>query len=155
MHALLRDVQWMFRELAEHKGLELTFEQDTSLPRALSGDDGKVRQVVINLLSNAVKFTERGRIAVRASSRAAGRDRHVVAISVEDTGPGIAADDLTRVFDAFDQAEPGVGTGGTGLGLAISRNFARLMARRRRRRQHARERQHVHILGSRPRTARR
>ena len=127
LHALLHDVQLMFRELTEHKGLELTFEQDRHLPRALSGDAGKVRQVLINLLSNAVKFTDSGRIAVRASSRSVAEDRHVVAIAVEDTGPGIEPGDLTRIFDAFDQADSTVRTGGTGLGLAISRNFARLM----------------------------
>jgi CheY-like chemotaxis protein/anti-sigma regulatory factor (Ser/Thr protein kinase) len=83
--------------------------------------------VLINLVSNAVKFTERGRVTVRASSRAdTARDRHVVTIAVEDTGPGIEPGNLTRIFDAFDQADK-VRIGGTGLGLAISRNFARLM----------------------------
>jgi CheY-like chemotaxis protein/anti-sigma regulatory factor (Ser/Thr protein kinase) len=120
-------MKWMFRELTENKGLELTFEQDAELPRVLLGDEGKVRQVVINLLSNAVKFTERGRVAVHASSRPARVDRHTVVITVEDTGPGIEPKDLARVFDAFHQAEPRVGKGGTGLGLAISRNYARLM----------------------------
>jgi PAS domain S-box-containing protein len=127
LHALLDDVQWMFRELTEKKGLELTFEQDPELPRALSGDAGKVRQVVINLLSNAVKFTRRGRVAVRAWSCVAGPDRHVVAITVEDTGPGVEPQNLTRIFDAFDQADSKSRIGGTGLGLAISRSFARLM----------------------------
>ena len=84
--------------------------------------------MLINLLSNAVKFTERGRVTVRASSRAgAAPDRHVVAIAVEDTGPGIEPRDLARIFDAFDQADSRVRIGGTGLGLAISRSFARLM----------------------------
>ena len=84
--------------------------------------------MLINLLSNAIKFTERGRVTVRVSSRAgAAPDRHLVDIAVEDTGPGIESRDLTRIFDAFDQADSGVRTGGTGLGLAISRNFARLM----------------------------
>ena len=126
LYALLHDMQWMFRELTENKGLELTFEQE-QLPRALSGDAGKVRQVLINLLSNAVKFTTSGRIAVRASSRMAAGDRHVVVIAVEDTGPGIEPGNLRRIFDAFDQAHSSARTGGTGLGLAISRNFARLM----------------------------
>jgi two-component system sensor histidine kinase/response regulator len=125
--ALLSDVQLMFRKLAENKGLELTFEQDPRLPRALSGDAGKVRQVAINLVSNAVKFTAHGRITVRASSRPAALDRHVVAIAVEDTGPGIEPMNLRRIFDAFDQGDSKVRAGGTGLGLAISRNFARLM----------------------------
>jgi anti-sigma regulatory factor (Ser/Thr protein kinase) len=118
----------MFRELIEKKRLPLTIEQDPQLPHALEGDAGKVRQVLINLLSNAVKFTERGRVTVRVSSRAGSApDRHLVDIAVEDTGPGIESRDLTRIFDAFDQADSGVRSGGTGLGLAISRNFARLM----------------------------
>jgi len=127
VRALLNDVQLMFRELTENKGLELTCEQDLDLPRALSGDAGKVRQVVIDLLSNAVKFTACGHIAVRASSVPTGADRHVVSITVEDTGPGIEPAHLTRIFDAFDQGDSKVRGGGTGLGLAISRNFARLM----------------------------
>ena len=127
LRALLTDVQLMFRELIEHKGLELTFEIGDHLPRALSGDAGKVRQVVINLLSNAVKFTTRGRIAVRASARPAAQDRHHITIAVEDTGPGIEPAHFTRIFEVFDQGDSKVRTGGTGLGLAISRNFARLM----------------------------
>src|SRR5262249_37167232 len=127
LDGLLKEVEWMFRELTEKKGLGLTFEQDPELPLALSGDAGKIRQVVINLLSNAVKFTRRGRVAVRASSRRAGPDRHLVSIAVEDTGPGIEPRNLPRIFDAFDQADSKIRVGGTGLGLAISRNFARLM----------------------------
>ena len=125
--ALLTDVELMFRELTAKKDLRLHFEQDPLLPRVLSGDAGKVRQVVINLLSNAVKFTTRGGIDVRVSSRQAAEGRHLVAIEVEDTGPGIEPQYLTRIFDAFDQADSTVRTGGTGLGLAISRNHARLM----------------------------
>ena len=124
--ALLRDVEAMFRELTESQGLELAFEQDPHVPRALSGDAGKVRQVLINLLSNAVKFTATGRVAVRTSARLTAANRHVVAITVEDTGPGIEPRNLERIFDAFDQADATIRTG-TGLGLAISRNFARLM----------------------------
>ena len=127
LYALLNDVQWMFRGLTENKGLEFTFELDRELPRALSGDAGKIRQVLINLLSNAIKFTDHGRVAVRASSRVAAEGRNFIAIAVEDTGEGIAPRNLQRIFDAFDQAETGVRVGGTGLGLAISRNFARLM----------------------------
>ena len=128
LRELMNDVRLMFRELTDKKGLALTFEQDPQLPPALAGDAVKVRQVLINLLSNAVKFTERGGVAVRASSRAGSApDRHVVTISVEDTGPGIEPRNLARIFDAFDQADASVRTGGTGLGLAISRSFARLM----------------------------
>ena len=127
LHALLRDVHWMFRELTAKKGLGLSFELDPDLSRTLAGDAGKVRQVLINLLSNAVKFTSTGRVAVRASSRPMAGDRHVVTMAVEDTGPGIGAEHLTRIFDAFDQADSTARSGGTGLGLTISRDFARLM----------------------------
>ena len=127
LHALLRDVHGMFRELSAKKGLGLSFELDPHLPRTLSGDAGKVRQVLINLLSNAVKFTGTGRVAVRASSRPIAGDRHVVTMAVEDTGPGIGPEHLTRIFDAFDQADSTARMGGTGLGLTISRDFARLM----------------------------
>jgi PAS domain S-box-containing protein len=127
LHALLQDVQWMFRDLTQNKGLELTLEQAPRLPRTLLGDAGKVRQVLINLLSNAVKFTTSGRIAVRASGREADGEKQVVVIAVEDTGPGIEPRDLDRIFEAFDQADSSARGGGTGLGLTISRNFARLM----------------------------
>jgi PAS domain S-box-containing protein len=127
LYELLNDVRLMFRELAEKKGLELTLDQDPQLPRALVGDAGKVRQVVINLISNAVKFTHRGWITVRARPRISDGDRHVIAISVEDTGAGIESRYLVRIFEPFDQADARVRAGGTGLGLAISRNFARLM----------------------------
>jgi signal transduction histidine kinase/CheY-like chemotaxis protein len=127
VHALLREVEWMFRELTGKKGIGLTFELDPRVPRALSGDPGKVRQVLINLLSNAVKFTASGTVTVRATSRAAAADRHVIAIAVEDTGRGIEPGNLTRIFDAFDQADSASRLGGTGLGLTISRTFARLM----------------------------
>lgn len=127
LHALLNEVHLMFRELTGKKSLELTFELDPAVPRAVSGDAGKVRQVLINLLSNAVKFTRRGRIAVRAGRRGDEPNRDTIAIAVEDTGPGIAPANFGRIFDAFDQADSNVRTGGTGLGLAISRNFARLM----------------------------
>ena len=127
LHELLHDVQWMFRDLTENKGLELTFEQEPHVPRALLGDAGKVRQVLINLLSNAVKFTTSGRIAVRAGCHVAAADQHLVTIAVEDTGSGIEPRNLSRIFDAFDQADSTVRIGGTGLGLTISRNYARLM----------------------------
>src|SRR5262249_27166151 len=127
LHALLNEMEWMFRELTEKKGLGLTFEQDSELPLTLGGDAGKIRPGGINLPGNAVKFTRRGRVAVRACSRTAGPDRHVVSIAVDDTGPGIEPRNLARIFDAFDQPDSKIRTGGTGLGLAISRNFARLM----------------------------
>jgi two-component system, sensor histidine kinase and response regulator len=125
---LLDEVRLMFRELVANKGLLLAFEHSDELPAALSGDPGKIRQVLINLLSNAVKFTERGGITVHTSFRTSDApDQCVITIAVADTGIGIAPGDLGRIFDAFDQADVKMRVTGTGLGLAISRNFARLM----------------------------
>jgi len=93
------------------------------LPRMLV-DEGKLRQIVVNLLGNAVKFTPHGRIELSARE-AGGR----VQVTVVDTGIGIAADKLERIFGEFEQAEPGSAhaRGGTGLGLAIARRLARSM----------------------------
>jgi anti-sigma regulatory factor (Ser/Thr protein kinase) len=89
----------------------------------VTGDDGKLRQILINLLGNAFKFTETG--GVRLSISWSGG---VTRVLVEDTGKGIAASELEGVFEPFVQTETGRQAGeGTGLGLTISRNFARLM----------------------------
>ena len=101
----------------------LVKELDGALPQ-MYVDDEKLRQVVMNLLSNAAKFTERGTIRLRAQAQ-----NGAVAITVADTGIGIAAEKLGVIFEAFEQADAGAtrGYGGTGLGLAIARRLARLM----------------------------
>jgi PAS domain S-box-containing protein len=127
LEALLDDVHHMFAPLTSARNIALRLERHPSLPRAVTSDAVKVRQVLINLLSNAAKFTERGHILVHAQAEPAGPDRCRVILTVEDTGPGIAPENLARIFDAFDQSGAGSRSGGTGLGLAISRTFARLM----------------------------
>jgi signal transduction histidine kinase len=119
------------RPQAEAKLLKLVVPESAGSPRFL-GDAHRVEQILTNLLSNAVKFThENGRIEVSwgygHSPRNSGREE--VWIQVKDTGIGIGADDLERVFHPFVQVENGYtrGTGGTGLGLAISRQLATLM----------------------------
>jgi signal transduction histidine kinase len=100
------------------------------------GDEDRIRQVMVNLLSNAVKFTEPGgTVTVRCGIAAQGAEGQPAGegawayISVEDTGIGIAPDQIGAVFEAFVQAESGWTRtrGGTGLGLTISRQLARLM----------------------------
>lgn len=117
----------MFKLRAEAKRIGFAVEAPLELPRYLIGDEGKIRQVAVNLIGNAVKFTDRGLVAVRiAVGEGPGEARLVV--EVEDTGPGIAREDLGRLFKPFEQTQAGVhARGGTGLGLALSRELARLM----------------------------
>jgi signal transduction histidine kinase/CheY-like chemotaxis protein/ligand-binding sensor domain-containing protein len=120
---LLESVRAIIGARAEAKGLEVRFELDPNLPRAVEGDEGKLRQVLINLLGNAVKFTEKGVVSLRVSARA---DR--VRFVVEDTGSGIAESEIPKLFTAFAQTESGVrAREGSGLGLAISRQIVQLM----------------------------
>jgi CheY-like chemotaxis protein len=126
LRELLQVVEQMFVGTARGKGLELRFEQPDDLPQFAVGDAGKIRQVVINLLSNATKLTAKGhiRVTTRWQEMSAG---YRVAIAVEDTGPGVAADDLERIFGVFEQTGSGRVAGGAGLGLSIGRRLARLM----------------------------
>ena len=127
LHALLESVRQMFRELARAKRLELVFAPFDHLPRVVAGDAGKVRQVLINLLSNAMKFSGHGRVTVTSRTTQRADGSCLIAIDVADQGPGISAEDLERLFTAFEQSQLGARAGGTGLGLSISRELARLM----------------------------
>jgi signal transduction histidine kinase/CheY-like chemotaxis protein len=108
--------------LARARGLTLRMELEQPLPPALI-DKVRIRQVILNLLSNAVRFTEAGQVCLAARRC----DGHLV-VSVRDTGPGIAAQDLPKLFEPFRQVDGSLGRryGGSGLGLAISRSFVAL-----------------------------
>ena len=121
--AMLQSLDQMMRMRVEGKGLNLSVEADSSVPRVVRGDEVKLRQILINLLGNAVKFTESGTIRVRATWLDG-----IAKFEVEDSGCGISAGELSKLFEPFVQTESGVRSGeGTGLGLAISREFAGLM----------------------------
>jgi len=121
--ALLDAVRAIIRVRAEAKGLEVVFEPAEDLPRVVTGDEAKLRQVLINLLGNAVKFTDRGIVTLRVTF-ASDRAR----FEVQDTGQGIAPHDISRLFLAFVQTESGQRSSeGTGLGLVISRQIVLLM----------------------------
>ena len=104
--------------------LETISDMPPNVPARVIADETRLAQIVINLLSNAVKFTSTGRVSVRY-----GLHGERIAIAVRDTGPGIPAQQLDRIFEEFYQIEGGLSrsTGGTGLGLAIARRFAQLM----------------------------
>jgi PAS domain S-box-containing protein len=127
LQAVIDDVAAMFRVRAQAKSLDFAVAGLETLPEWALGDEGKIRQVLVNLLGNAVKFTQRGCVTLRVAADPEG-DRHWFTASVEDTGPGIAPEELSVLFKEFEQAAAGrrMQTG-TGLGLAISRDFAQLM----------------------------
>lgn len=126
--ALVRDLEDMFRLRTEVKRLQFLVELAPDLPQAVVADENKLREIFINLLGNAIKFTNRGGIAWRLKAKGDLGEIFRLEVEVEDSGPGIAEADLTRLFRPFEQTEAGARTeGGTGLGLAISRQFARLM----------------------------
>ncbi len=110
------------RALAKH--LELGVALDPELPDVCLGDPLRIRQVLVNLLSNAVKFTERGTVSLSVSQR----DGRLV-FQVADTGIGMPADQIDRLFNPFQQADGSSSRrfGGTGLGLAIGKRLAELM----------------------------
>ena len=119
---------------AYEKHIDIAWAVDPALPRPLLGDEVRLRQIVTNLVGNAIKFTDSGGVLVTVAHTGTPRrpiaaDEAEVAISVEDTGMGIAPEALPSLFSEFEQAEDAVRRrqGGTGLGLAISRRLARAM----------------------------
>ncbi len=140
LSALLEDIQATFQPLTAEKGLEFAVEADAGAPAELLTDRQRLRQVLGNLLSNAVKFTESGHVLLRVgsdlrtlahggTSRARpGRDQ-MLAFSVVDTGIGIAPENLTTIFGAFQQGDGTLSRryGGTGLGLSIARQVGALL----------------------------
>lgn len=119
MHAAVRDVVDLFTPLAQDNGVLLAFENGTAVE--VDADAARIRQVISNLLDNALKFTPKGgRITV-----ALGRHDGAVRLTVSDSGPGIPAEHLPRIFDRFYRADPARSRefGGAGLGLAICRTI--------------------------------
>jgi signal transduction histidine kinase/CheY-like chemotaxis protein len=121
--------------VAAAKDVELVYSVDPDLPTGLVGDAGRVRQIILNLLSNALKFTEQGEVELRLGGERVGRrrgadaDRWRITVDVRDTGIGIPAYRMDRLFQSFSQVDASISRryGGTGLGLAISRRLAELM----------------------------
>ena len=123
---LVNSLVALFRPEAKKKGLELSMSLDGAVPAWVEGDDQRLRQVLSNLLRNAIKFTEKGRVDLVVVHHGAG-DR--IRFEVRDTGIGLTAEQKTKIFDAFQQADSSTTRryGGTGLGLSISRQLVQLM----------------------------
>jgi signal transduction histidine kinase/CheY-like chemotaxis protein/streptogramin lyase len=126
---LLHEVDALLRPLAQGKSLEFATQIADDTPRGLRGDAARVRQILLNLGANAIKFTERGRVRI-ALARNPRDDIGGLHIAVEDTGPGLNAEQRARLFQRFEQAD-GARTaaryGGSGLGLAICQELVAAM----------------------------
>jgi signal transduction histidine kinase/CheY-like chemotaxis protein len=121
-------VQLLLTEQVRNKGVTIEVER-SDLPPWLRGDPTRLRQALLNYTSNALKFTERGMIILRAKKLEEQDDEILVRFEVQDTGIGIEPDNLSGLFEAFEQADASTTRkhGGTGLGLAITRRLAELM----------------------------
>ena len=114
---------------AEEKGLELRLLRDAQVPNTLIGDPLRIGQILLNLVQNAIKFTEQGKVEVRIEWVAGHSDRVIIAFTVEDTGSGIEAERIPRLFESFEQMDSSYSRqhGGTGLGLSICKQLVELM----------------------------
>ena len=121
----------LFRKAAADKRLEYSLRLDDKLPARVSGDATRLRQVAANLMSNAVKFTHRGSVEMVAqlAEMAPPNGKHLIRISVRDTGIGIPENRTGRLFQSFSQVDPSTNRryGGTGLGLAICKRLVEIM----------------------------
>ena len=117
---------------AHQKGLELIYDVHPDVPSTLSGDPGRLRQILVNLVGNAIKFTEQGQIVLQVEIESVAADKACVHFSLRDTGVGIPAEQQEKIFEAFSQADQSMTRkyGGTGLGLTICSRFVEMMGGR-------------------------
>ncbi|NYE59695.1 signal transduction histidine kinase/DNA-binding response OmpR family regulator [Duganella sp. 1224] len=127
--ALIDDAIGILQQQADAKSLLLRSDLALDLPRYVRGDPTRLRQILLNLLGNAIKFTDRGEVRLDASALLLADGHASVTFNVSDTGPGIPADTLPRLFQKFEQADHSTTRryGGTGLGLAICKELVELM----------------------------
>jgi PAS domain S-box-containing protein len=127
-HMMFDDLESMLRFRTDEKGLQFIMGGIGDIPRYIIADEKKLRQVLINLLWNATKFTHKGGIVLRTRVQFVDPSSLRLFIEVEDTGLGIAEDEMDKLFHHFEQTLTGRQAGtGTGLGLAISKEFVRMM----------------------------
>jgi len=129
LERLMEEVVSLNQPAAEAKGLALRLKYDPRLFAPVVCDTSRLRQVLINLIGNAIKFTAEGHVTVAVSLEAESDGRSSVRFAISDTGVGIRAVDIPRLFRSFTQADSTIGRrfGGTGLGLAICKRLVELM----------------------------
>jgi CheY-like chemotaxis protein len=129
LHDIFAHCQAIITPKAVEKGVELYCYAEPSIGKKLLGDPIRLRQVILNLLSNAVKFTEMGIVKLLTSIKNTTEDKVTIHFEVKDSGIGMTAEQLTKIFDPFVQADDTITRkyGGTGLGLPITKNIIELM----------------------------
>ncbi len=128
LFGLLAEIESFFSLKIKSKSLSLTVHRADDVPQYLRADAVKLRQVLINLLNNAVKFTDAGGVTVRVRRLPSDAETHILSFEIEDTGRGIAKEELPLLFQPFMQTESGrQAHEGTGLGLTLCRRFVKLM----------------------------
>jgi|GEM_PF-2956577 len=124
VYELLKHIESMLKPAAVNRGLDFQIVIQPTVPDIIQSDPIRIRQCLVNLASNAIKFTHVGHVHIKVSM-----EQSVLRFDVEDTGIGIAADQLDAVFEAFSQADSRTASryGGSGLGLTITRQLARML----------------------------
>ncbi|RID92413.1 response regulator [Gemmobacter lutimaris] len=129
LERVIHEVAMLLQPRAQAKAVDLMIDYDMFLPTRFIGDPGRLRQVLTNLIGNAVKFTDKGHVLIRVVGIEAAPGAQQLHITVEDTGIGIAQENLDHIFGEFNQVESATNRKfeGTGLGLAISRRLVEHM----------------------------
>ncbi len=129
LRLLVEELGDLLAPLAQDAGLELICMVHSTIPPLLRGDPSRVKQILLNLMNNAIKFTEEGEVMVEITVQEETPDELTLSFAVRDTGIGIPADRMDRLFQSFSQVDASDTRryGGTGLGLAISGQLARIM----------------------------
>jgi signal transduction histidine kinase/CheY-like chemotaxis protein len=127
--SLLNDALTVIRVRMSEKSLKLIVDISPDIPRAMTGDAGRIKQILLNLLSNAVKYTDNGFIKFTVSGEPVREDSIRLTLMVEDSGIGIKSEDLSKLFGEFMRVDEKRNSGieGTGLGLTIARSLCRVM----------------------------
>ncbi len=129
VHSLIEESMQTLAHRADEKNLEIACLISPRIPARVRGDPGRLRQVLLNLASNAIKFTKEGEVATEVTLVDSAPDKQLLRFTVRDTGPGIPAERMGRLFKVFSQVDSSTTRkfGGTGLGLAISKQLVNLM----------------------------
>ena len=126
---VLQEVAELLSGRAHDKSIELVYRREPRVPQIVSGDPDRYRQILNNLVGNAIKFTDEGEIFIEQTLKDEDDKTYTILTSVQDTGTGIAKEDLDKLFNAFSQVDGSMVRrhGGTGLGLVISKRLAEMM----------------------------